>query len=270
MFNKIVWLTGMPRSGTTWVSQFFAVSPIVRVKFCPLFSYAFKNTMSVEDDAKSWRSFFREVYMTPDEFMDQLHLQKNELIPSFSTKVKAPDILFIKSNRQHHLTERLLENLPEIKFIAIIRNPFATIHSWLENPTEFPSDADPLQEWRTGTCRKTGIGEYWGFNDWKSVTMLHLHLEKTYPDRFFLYRYEDILKNPVSMAKEMYSALDIEFSEEVAVFITESRTRHDENPRSVFKAKRSPDRWRNGLDPNIIKEIKNDLLGTDLERFLLI
>lgn len=268
MYKQIVWLTGMPRSGTTWVSQFFAVTPNVRVKFCPLFSYAFKNTMTIEDDKKSWRRFFQEVYVTSDEYMDQLHLQKNELIPTTPPKVEEPDVLFIKSNRHHHLTELLLENLPEIKFITIARNPFATIYSWLSNPTEFPIDVDPLQEWRTGACRKTGIGEYWGFDDWKLVTALHLRLAKVYPDRFFLYRYEDVLKDPISKAREMFGVLDIKFSDEVENFITESCTRHDENPRSVFKAKRYPDRWQQGLDPNIIKEIKNDLLGTELETFL--
>ena len=270
MFKKIVWLTGFPRSGTTWVSQFFAASPIVRVKFCPLFSYAFKDEMSVEDDSNTWRRFFEEVYVTPDEFMDQQHLQKKGLVPSFTTKDDDPGVLFIKSNRHHHLTESLLEKQPDLKFISIVRNPFATIHSWLENPTEFPSDADPLQEWRTGACRKTGVGEYWGFDDWKSVTELHVRLSEAYPDRFFLYRYEDVLKCPMNTAKEMFSALNIEFSQEVADFITESRTRHDENPRSVYKAQRNADRWREELDPIIIKQIKNDLLGTNLEKFISI
>ena len=44
---KIVWISGMPRSGTTWLSQIFAASPAVRMKACPLFSYEFKNILNV-------------------------------------------------------------------------------------------------------------------------------------------------------------------------------------------------------------------------------
>ena len=108
---NLAWLSGMPRSGTTWVSQFFAASPHVRVKFCPLFSYAFKNAMSAQDDARAWREFFRAVYVTADDFMDQLHLSSKGLVPLVREKDPAPANLLIKSNRYHNLTEPLLQTL---------------------------------------------------------------------------------------------------------------------------------------------------------------
>ena len=203
----VVWLTGMPRSGTTWVSQFFAASPHIRVKFCPLFSYAFKNSMTENNDADSWCSFFKRVYETSDDYMDQIYLSKSGLIPEFRNKDEDPGTLLIKSNRQHHLTESLMVKMTELRMIALIRNPLATINSWICNPTEFPPDADPLQEWRTGSCRKNGVGEFWGFDDWKSITLMHLALEKKFPGRFFIHTYEEIIQDPYEQARLMYQRL---------------------------------------------------------------
>lgn len=266
--TQLAWLTGMPRSGTTWVSQFFAASPEVRVKFCPLFSYTFKEAMSAQNTAAEWRSFFCRVYRTQDEYMDQGHLRSKGLIPTFSEKERAPDTLLIKSNRFHDLTELLMERLPEIRFVAIVRNPVDAIASWLNNPHEFPKDADPMQEWRSGTCRKTGRGEFWGFDDWKSITRMHLRLSETYPDRFFLYRYEDIKRDPFSAARRMFDQLDLTYTHHVPDFIEQSRAFNDVRPHAVFKAKESTCNGETQFDERIVREIHDDLNGTELEQFI--
>jgi hypothetical protein len=264
---NLVWLAGMPRSGTTWVSQFFAASPHVRVKFCPLFSYAFKNAMSAEDDAQAWRAFFRTVYATADDYMDQLYLSSKGLIPLVGEKDPAPASLLIKSNRYHHLTEPLLQTLPEIRFIALVRDPVAAIFSWLTNPLEFPAGASPQAEWRSGACRKSAESEFWGFDDWKKVTSMHVRLAQFYPDRFFLHRYDDVARDPVQAARTMFSQVEIEFTPHVKAFIDDSRSRHDPHPRSVYKSKGGA-RWRDALDPQIVEAIHDDLAGTDLRQFL--
>lgn len=265
---NVVWLTGMPRSGTTWVSQFFAASPHVRVKFCPLFSYAFKNSMTAQDDAAAWRTFFRAVYETPDQYMDQLHLRREGLVPLFSEKDAAPETLLIKSNRFHNLAEPLLRALPEIRFIVLVRDPIAAIFSWLSNPREFPPDAVAHEEWRTGACRKTKEGEFWGFDDWRSVTTMHLRLARIYSGRFFIHRYEDVEENPIRSARTMFLQAQIDFTPHVEAFIRDSRSRHDPHPQSVHKLKSGEERWFSMLDPQIVDAIRSDVRGTELEQFL--
>jgi hypothetical protein len=265
---NVVWLSGMPRSGTTWVSQFFAASPHVRVKFCPLFSYAFKNAMSAGDSADAWRDFFHKVYRTPDDYMDQRHLRDKGLVPEFSHSNPSPGTLLIKSNRFHNLTEPLLEKLPEIQFLTIVRDPVATILSWLSNPLEFPAHADPVDEWRTGRCRKTAEGEFWGFDDWKRVTSMHLSMLKKYPNRFFLHRYEQVAQTPQAAARKMFSQLNIEFTPEVSAFIERSQARHDSHPRSVFKSRDLNPGSSETLRPDIVASIHRDLGNTDLAAFL--
>lgn len=265
---SVAWLSGMPRSGTTWLSQIFASSPQVRLKFCPLFSYEFKHALNDKSTTEDWRQFFGNVYRTPSLYMDQEHLRTKGLVPEFNVKHANPENLLIKSNRFHHLIPNLLELVPDAKVIYLVRHPAATIHSWLSNPTEFPTSADPADEWRSGACRKTDIGEFWGFDDWKIVTLQALEMQRAYPDRMRILRYEALAKHPILEAKALFDYLGLTLSSSTIDFINESRSRHDPNKRSVFK-KAGPDiAWRHNLSESIINDIRKEIAGTALECFV--
>lgn len=265
--SRIGWLSGMPRSGTTWLSQIFASSPDLKLKFCPLFSYEFKHALNESSSAEDWQRFFADVYRTQSPYMDQEHLRKDGLVPVFRDKKAKPDHLLIKSNRFHHLIPDLLHKVPAAKVIYLVRHPAATVYSWLSNPTEFSADAEPDCEWRSGACRKTDIGEFWGFDDWKAVTLQALELERTYPDRMRIQRYETLTRHPFVEAEALFDFLSLQMGQATADFIESSRSRHDPNKRSVFK-KTGPDvAWKTGLSPNIIADIAREIAGTPLERF---
>jgi hypothetical protein len=267
MFDKIVWITGMPRSGTSWLAQIFASSPDVRLKLCPLFSYEFKNEMSQSSTPTEWKSFFKNVYTTPSDYMDQNYLRKDGIVPHFEQKSQTPSFLTIKSTRQHQLTETILEKCPEVTFVAIVRHPCACIHSWLTNPHEFPKSASKSTEWRTGACRKDGLGEYWGFDDWKEVTRHHLALAQRFPDRFFLIRYESLVKQAFKITSDLFSSLGINFTPQTEEFLTESQSTHCQHARSVYKSPFVSERWKNELTPEIANTILSEIKGTDLEQF---
>ena len=224
--------------------------------------------MTADDNTEAWNDFFGRVYTTRDDFMDQVYLSKDGLLPIFHKKDELPQTLLIKSNRYHHLSSILLERVPNLRMIALVRNPLAVINSWIHNPAEFPADAEPLKEWRSGSCRKTGIGEYWGFDDWKLVTAMHLQLQEEYPDRFFLYRYEDITRDPYAQARKMFSQVGIQYSDEVGGFIRSSVSNHIDHPRSVYKKNHDIDAWKNQLNPLIIREILNDLADSRLAKYI--
>ena len=267
--KKICWLSGMPRSGTTWLSQIFASSPYFRLKFCPLFSYEFKHALNEQSTVEDWAKFFEDVYVTASPYMDQEHLRKDGLVPDFSDSQGAQSHLVIKSNRFHHLTPQLLENVPSAKVVYLVRHPAATIHSWLSNPTEFPDGADPLKEWRTGACRKTDVGEFWGFDDWKSVTLQALRLSDLHPERVYIQSYERLTQNALSETRDLFNFLGLHMSDEVIDFIHRSQSRHDPNKRSVFKKQGSDEAWRTGLDSSIGDQIVDELKGTALQQFAL-
>ena len=267
MLKNIIWLTGMPRSGTTWLSQIFASNPDIRVKFCPLFSYSFKNTLNEAGTTEQWQAMFSKVFVTEDPYMDQQHLHKTGLLPKFE-KNPNPNILLIKSNRFHHLTENILKKCLNVKFVSLVRNPCATIYSWLSNPLEFPSGQDPDTEWRFGNCKKNDIGEFWGFEDWKRVTALHLRLAHEWPDRFFLERYENILKAPLVRSKILFEKLGLEVPQATIDFIKASQSRHDTHRRSVYKDPSKLTDWKIGLNKNISDQIHQEIINTELSVFM--
>jgi len=264
---QVVWLSGMPRSGTTWLSQIFDSSPDVRLKFCPLFSYEFKNSLDENSSAEQWHTLFIDLYQTHSEFLDQDHLRKHGLIPYFEDKEPHPRHLVIKSNRFHNLTPYILKLNEHVRFIHIVRHPCATLFSWLSNPREFPAHADPLREWRSGQCRKTGSGEFWGFDDWKMVTTQALRLTEQYPQRHRIVRYEDLVRDTEYQAQALFRFVQIPYRKQTRDFIQLSHSRHDENKRSVFKNPGLRDRWEERLDASIIATCLNEIKGTELEQF---
>lgn len=259
----------MPRSGTTWLSQLFFSSPEVRLKFCPLFSYEFKNQLDENATTAQWATFFDQVYSTESEFLDQDYLRKDGLIPRFSQRSCNPENLVIKSTRFHHLLPSLMQRHKSIKIVHIVRHPCASIHSWLSNPLEFPKDAIPENNWRTGECRKTGMGEFWGFEDWKRVNQQAIALQRQYPQRFKIVQYEALAKNPEAVIKPIFEFCGINFSDQTKQFIHASQNTHDDNKRSVYKANIQKDSWITDLAPEIIEAINRETLGTNLERFLV-
>jgi|APSaa5957512622_1039677.scaffolds.fasta_scaffold00681_17 hypothetical protein len=265
---KVGWIAGMPRSGTTWLSQIFASSPDVRLKFCPLFSYEFKNALDENSSAEQWEKLFSDLYQTNSEFLDQDHLRKHGLVPSFDEKNENPRHLIIKSTRFHNLIPYVLKLNNKIHFVHIVRHPCATIYSWINAPREFPEHADQMKEWRIGECRKQGPGEFWGFDDWKKVTTQALRLRKQYPDRYMILRYETLVKDTLHYTKELFDFFHIPLGKQTQDFIALSQSRHDRRKHSVFKDPKLKDKWEEMLDPTIVSECLSEVRGTELEQFV--
>jgi len=263
-----IWLNGMPRSGTSWLSQIFDSHPNVRFKLSPLFSYAFKNAVNAESSKDEWLNFLQSVCLTEDDFMDQKYRRKNGEYPLFKYKKKNPDHLVIKDTRYHNLTIRVLKLIPEMKFVHIIRHPCGTINSWIKAPREFPPKANPLNEWKSGKCRKTGEEEFWGFDDWKYLTKLYLTLQDKYPDRVMIVRYEELVNEPLPVVAQMFQFANLMLHQQTIEFLKDSQSRNVECEYAVFKRKDVKDKWRNELDPYIISEVIADLKDTKLEQFV--
>lgn len=257
----------MPRSGTSWLSQIFDSSPDVRFRLSPLFSYELKNFVTDDSHKTTWNLLFEKAYLSNSEFMDQTYRRVAGEYPVFSFKASLPAFLVIKDTRFHNLTVHMLSLFPDMKMIGIVRNPCGAINSWLRAPKEFPPGNDPLHHWRAGECKKEGRGDFWGFEDWKWVTILFLQLERETPERFFLVQYEDIVLEPVRWAKAMFDFCGLKYSDQTKKFIIESQTTHVDNEYAVFKKTEVKDKWKTQLSPIIIKEIYDELKGTDLERF---
>lgn len=269
MFKRIIVIVGMPRSGTSWLSQIIDSSPQVRFRLSPFFSYAFKNAVDEHSSKEEYERVFQGAYESDDVFMCRTKEREVGKYPVFEYKDEHPEFLAIKMTRFHNLISHMLDLFENMKMVSIVRHPCGAIYSWLTTPSEFPQDADPMQEWRTGACRKTGPEEFWGFEDWKKVTRLHMQLEQRFPDRFIILQYETLVDYPIRETKKLFHFLDLEYTEQTERFLKASHQRHEDDPYAVFKNPGVKDRWRNGLDPRIQQEIIDEIRGTDLERFLV-
>lgn len=269
MYKRIIVIVGMPRSGTSWLCQIIESSPLVRFKMEPLFSYKFKNIVNEYSSRDEYEKLFINAYNTNDEFIDHTFKRKNGSYPTFNNKLENPPVLAIKQTRFHNIITRMMEYFENLKMVSIVRHPCGAINSWLKTPKEFPKNANPLLEWRYGECRKTGPEEFWGFEDWKKITRLHMDLEKKYSGRFIIVQYEYLVEHALEGIKSLFEFLDLEFGNSNKIFIKESQSKHMDDTHAVFKSPEVKDKWREELNPEIREQIIKEIKGTDLERFLV-
>ncbi|QKQ26219.1 sulfotransferase [Candidatus Reidiella endopervernicosa] len=162
MFNKVVLITGMPRSGTSWLGQIVDSSPDVAYRLEPLFSYRYKNIINKESDALSINRFLKSIYLTTDEFICQTESRSIGRYPSYH-KNESPSVLAIKTTRHHELLSKYLRCIDDLEVVSIVRHPCAVINSWISTDKEFKDKGCSVAiDWKSGVCRKDGIGESWG------------------------------------------------------------------------------------------------------------
>jgi hypothetical protein len=257
----------MPRSGTSWLGQIFDSSPNVAYRLEPIFAYAFKNAVDEKSSKEDYLGFFDGIYRSKDEFLLQEDKRKLGIYPRF-IKRENPEFLVFKTTRFHHLLEDILKYFDNLKMISIVRHPCGAICSWLNTSREFPSSADPIIEWRTGSCRKTAKEEFWGFEDWKKVTLLHMYFEKQYPSQFKIIKYEELVKNTTKMTKDLFEFAGLGFENQTTKFIHDCHGRHDQDSYSVFKKKDVVFSWKSKLPLKIQKQIIDEIKETPLEIYL--
>ena len=95
MFDEIIVIIGMPRSGTSWLSQIFDSSPQVRFRLSPLFSYEFKNYLDEASSKEEWEHVFRGAYQSNNDFMNQTERREAGHYPVFERKDSNPKYLVI-------------------------------------------------------------------------------------------------------------------------------------------------------------------------------
>jgi hypothetical protein len=268
MFEQIIVIAGVARSGTSWIAQIIDSSPDVSFRFQPLFSYAFKNAVTEDSNREEYLEFFNSIYNSSDDFLLQTDKRKAGLYPVFK-KNSAPRYLALKENNHQYVIPKMMQYFQNLKLLGVVRHPCGSLNSWLQNPKEFPPDADPRKEWRFGSCKNQGkVENFFGYYKWKEVANLYLDLKDKYAERVFIVKYDEIVKDPIGHAKSIFDFLCLQFSEQTTSFLETSHSTHQDNPYAVFKDKSVSERWKSELDPYIITEVLNDLTRTRLEVFL--
>lgn len=266
MIEKVIYIGGVARSGTSWIGQIFNSCPIVKFRFQPLFSYEFRGKVNEDSSPEGFQVFFSELFNVQSEFLTQQDKIVKGLYPNFSKSNES--VLAFKENRFQSIIEPMLRKCENVNFIGVVRNPNATLSSWTKNSKEFPEGSDIQKEWRFGMCKNKGIEDYFGYYKWKEVANLYLDLEQKYKNRVKIIHYDKFVLTPIEETKKLFSNLDIPFTQQTLDFLDKSKQGNDNNYYSVFKGAKTIDSWKQDFPVNITNEIQADLKGTRLEQFL--
>ena len=265
--DTITYLAGVARSGTSWLGQIFDSSPEVRFSFQPFFSYEFKNKVNEDSTQSEFDQLLKDIYNCDSSFLTQEDKRKSGEYPTFKKTSNTGNMVF-KENRYQYIIEPLMRKCHKVQLVGIIRNPNAVLNSWMKNPKEFPSESDPMKEWRFGDCKNRGHEDFFGYYKWKETSNLYLDLQSKWPSRVYVLKYEDLVCSTVEVVKDLFDFCKINFNNQTEDFICKSTNNHNDSPYSVYKNKLVVSQWKEELDSYIIKEIINDLSGTRLAQFI--
>ncbi len=268
MTNKIA-IHSVPRSGSTWLGSIFNSCPQVIYKYQPLFSYAMKGFLNQNSSAQDIHDFFQKLSTMEDDFMDQLADKEKGNVPNFEKN--NADVVVYKEVRYHHILHNMLKNDSDVKVIGLVRNPMATISSWLNAPREFRADEGWKvdDEWRWAPKKNQNkIEEFNGFEKWKEVALLFEKLSKQYPQRFYLLNYDDLLNNTLQQVQSLFDFAGIVMTPQTEDFLKKSRSVSVNDAYGVYKKKTADDQWKNKLPESIVETIKTDLKDSILQKYL--
>ena len=268
-YKKIISINGAPRSGTSWLGQLFNSSPQVNFKFQPFYSYAFRDKLNIDDDVEKTRTFFNELYSSEEEYLDRKVQIQQGIYPEFSVKDKKPEFLALKSVKYHYFVPKFLKELDEFVLVAIIRNPKAVMHSFLNAPREFDQSLNRLEEWQYAQTRNDFRPEYYyGFHRWMECNKLFLEMKKKYPERVYIINYQNLAMNTVKEISNCFDFCGIEMHKQTLDFIDKSNNSFQDDVYSVFRGKRDLNSWKDTLEKEIQNTIDKFVVGTELEEFM--
>jgi hypothetical protein len=261
---------GVPRSGTSWIGEILNSSPNTIYRYQPLFSYAHKEFLTNSSTREDIYEFFNRLASCKDSFTNQINKRDSGDLPKFSKK-NITHIIY-KEVRYINILFNMMRKTEDVFLCAVIRNPISVINSWLKAPREFRRDLgwSELEEWRYSLKKNLNRPEeYNGYEKWKEAANIFIQLKKTFPQRVYLLKYSELLKNPIQEAKNIFTFLNLNFSKQTEKFIYKSTNFNNHDPYSVYRQNKNEDNnWKTELNPIIFNQIVDDIKNTHLETFI--
>lgn len=227
-------IVGTGRSGTHWLAKMLARHPqiVATIEEQPVFDLV--TTMAVHP------------------------AKRRRLMPRLARRYRknlrraAPAHYVDKSHPALWIAEDLVERFPNTRFLGIVRNPFAVaastkrhegVRGWLQRWESLPLPSRFLgvtnenrdEYARMGICGRSTMRWIAHAREWQQ-------LEKSFPDRIFEMRYEDLIADPDAALLPVTGFLEL-----------------DHPPEPIPANVESLDRWRSQLEPSDIREIRDVL-----------
>lgn len=256
---------GAPRSGTSWLGQIFNSSSHVCYRFQPLFSYAFKDNISLRSTEEDFGLFYKNLIHTDDAFVLQTENVSGKKGLAF-TKASTTHLVW-KEVRYHYLLEHIIKS-SDTQIIGLVRHPCAVINSWLQAPKEFKDKWKPLEEWRKASKKNQDKKEeYNGYNKWKELTQLYLKLEHKYPEKFKIQVYETLNDNTELCVKALFDFVGLNLEKQTLEFIKESKSLDSIDAYGIHRKEQDSFKWKKQLMWQIQEAILSDPEFIDIDNY---
>jgi len=268
--TKRIAIHSVPRSGSSWLGQIFNSSPNVNFNFQPLFSYAFKDALTLSSNKNDIIHFFNQIALSDDDFLNSMEHIKTGRYPKFKKANNYSHIVY-KEVRYHNLLKHLMKIDDEIIVVGLVRNPKAVINSWFQAPKEFKKELNwkKEEEWFEASKKNSGKPEEFnGFKKWLECFEIFNFLKKTYPDRFIEIEYDELLSDTEMITEKIFNFCKIPLNSQTEHFISNSRNKDNEDAYSVYKMKQTDDKWLAELSPDIIYSIDKTLKKENIIKYL--
>lgn len=250
---KILFLSGIARSGTSWLGKIFASHPEVlyhfepfnlvqerknldgRLKFWTLLPELEKLKLADKDEEA-----INKLAIPLDRFWDvrDRTLDRRPYFP----QPQQPKLMAIKED---------FTGVVEIcayfgQVIQIVRDPRAVLNS-LINHTRF--------------------GRHYGAKSvaerWAEKNSRFLDLQQAQPDRFKVVKYEELCQRPIPVAQDLVEWAGLSFSKPVTNFLNASHSKHRPGHYEVYKnPTHTMNDWRLKLSPAIQEVVLGQVRGS--------
>ncbi|MCA9449370.1 MAG: sulfotransferase domain-containing protein [Candidatus Omnitrophica bacterium] len=268
LLQNLVTIQSVPRSGSSWLGQIFRSSPQVAFRFQPLFSYAFKGRIGSDSSRVEILRFFNDIRDSEDDFIHQRDRAVHVEYPEFTESMNASHTV-MKEVRYNNVVRNMVEQVPELKLIGLVRHPCAVLDSWFNAPREFKPEWSFEEEWRSGSKKNMGRPEEaFGFDKWKEVAQLFLDLEREKPDRVKVVRYARLNSDPMKVVADLFDFCELDFGQRTIDFIRQSRSKEGTDANSVYRLERADIAWKKRLPEHIIATVHEELSDGPLSAFL--
>lgn len=223
--------------------------------------------LRADSSGKEIQAFFDSILRSTDEFaLMKAEMQKG--YPIFA-KSPTPTHLVFKETRYLGIVENLIRKSPDTRILTIVRNPLSVLASWMLAPREFAKGWDIHREWRDAPSKNRGRPEeFFGYKKWKETAEAFLRFSLKYPEQFKLVSYAELNQAPGDTTRRLFGFCGLKMCDQVEDFLSASKSRHDADPYSVYRAKANDNNWQGVLPAEIVTQIASELKHTPLERFL--
>ncbi len=226
-YKKVVFLSGMGRSGTTWISNIINFKNDYRMMFEPFFPKRVKGVSnfnyiqfidSDDQNASKYSNLKRGASKilsgeVSGEWVDQINRNQDS------------DLLLIKSVRANLMLKWLKSIQPEMKLVLTMRNPLAVAASWVK--LGWGKDAEKTEsDFKVIISQENLFKRYPLIKDALSIinkndmferiifqwaVFHYVPFQQLKKDDFYLCAYEDFVTEPNKQIRSLFKYIDYDF-----------------------------------------------------------